>query len=68
MLVKLYSAQWKEEVLTTCRASLATRGVVARNRHCGRLDSFEEFVTHPESRGKTLEAILDVSYARIGIL
>ena len=59
MLVKLYSAQWKEEALTTWRASLATLGVVARNRHCGRLDSSEACVTHLESRGKTLEAILD---------
>ena len=59
MLVKLFSARLKEEVLTTWRASLATLGVVVRNRHCGRLDSFEAFVTFLKSRGKALEAILD---------
>lgn len=56
--------QWKEEALTTWRASLATRGVVLRSRHCGRLDNCEDCVIHLESRGKTLEAILDVLDAR----
>lgn len=60
MRVELYGAQWNEEALTTWRASLATRGVVVRNRHCGRLDGREECVIHLERRGKTLEAILDV--------
>ena len=68
MLVKLDSAKWKEEALTTWRASLANRGVMVRNRHCGRLDILEECVTHAESRGKTLEAILHVLDATAGSL
>ena len=58
-----YSAQLKEEALTTWRASLATCGVVLRKRHCRRRDGCEAFVTHLESRGKTLEAIVDVPNA-----
>lgn len=48
------------EGLTTWRASLATCGVVVSNRHCGRLDSCEAFVTHLESRDENLEAISSV--------
>ena len=65
MRVGLYSAQWKEEALTTWRASLATCGVVLRKRHCHRRDGCEACVTHLEIRGKTLEAIVDVTNAWI---
>ena len=59
MRAELCSTQWREEALTTWRASLATCGVVVKNRHCGRLDRRVECATHLERRGKTLEAILD---------
>ena len=68
MRVKPQSAQWKEEALTTWRASLATRGVVARNRDCGRREGREACVTHLESRDKTLEAMLSVPNIRTGCL
>lgn len=68
MRKELYSAQWKEEALTTWRASLATCGVVVRNRHCGRLDSRGDCATHLVNRGNTLEAILNVFDARTGSL
>lgn len=68
MRVELRSAQWKNEVLTTWRASLATRGVVLRNRHCRRRDGCEACVTHLESRGKTLEAILEAPNTFTGSL
>ena len=60
MRIELYRAQWDEEALTTWRASLATRDVVVKNRHCGRLDSREDCVTYLENPGKTLEAITEV--------
>ena len=65
MRVGLYSVQWKEEALTTWRASLATCGVVLRKRHWRRRDGCEACVTHLEIRGKTLEAIVDVPNAWI---
>ena len=63
MRVGLHNAQWREEVLTTWRASLATCGVVLRKRHCRRRDGCEACVTYLESRGKTLEAIVNVPNA-----
>lgn len=68
MRVKLPSAQWKEEPLTTWRASLATRGVAVRNRHCGRRDGREACVIHLESRDKALEVMLSVPNIRTGCL
>ena len=68
MRIGLDSAHWKEEALTTWRASLATRGVVARNRHCGRREGFEACVKDLESRGKTLEAIVMAPNDKIGSL
>ena len=60
MRVGLNSAQWKEAALTTWRASLATCGVVLRKRQCRSRDGREASATHLDSRGKTLEAIVDV--------
>ena len=68
MRVELYRAQWDEEALTTWRASLATRDVVVKDRHCGRLDSREDCVTYLEKQGKTLEAITEVFDAQNGSL
>ena len=68
MQVEIECAQWKEEALTTWRASLATRGVVARNRHCGRREGFEACMKDLESRGKTLEAIVMAPNDQIGSL
>lgn len=68
MRLGICSAQWKEAALTTWRASLATRCVVDRNRHCGRLDSREDCVTHLESTGRTLEAIVDTFQFGLGVV
>ena len=43
--------------LTTWRASLVTRGVVDRDRHCGRRMGLDICASRLESLGTTLEAI-----------